>query len=169
MQVKAKYFGEISLKECEQLYDKYAPSMYGIIQQLTNDKLLVDEIFMTAFIGIKEKQILSETSESCYPFLMRYTYNFAIRELKRQGIKPIPIDKHNEVELILLLCTRCSSLKEVAYILNITTEEAKKKLHEEFRELRTGHEKKGNLIQATSNENNPFNNSNSNQFDLIAF
>lgn len=169
MLVKTKYFGNINLKEWERLYDKYSPSMYGIIGQLTNDRHMADEIFNTAFLNLSEKKILSETSEACYPLIMRYTFNFANQELKRQGIIPMVINPQKEVELILLLCTQCSSLKEVAFILNITTEEAKKKLHEEFNELRTGHEKKGNMVQETSNQNNPFNNSNSNQFDMLTF
>jgi len=36
----------------EHLYDKYALAMYGLICNLTEDKLLAEEIFMNAFLEL---------------------------------------------------------------------------------------------------------------------
>jgi|GEM_PF-3040018 len=40
------------------LYDKYASAMFGLICNLTEDKLLAEEIFVNAFRELKQKQIL---------------------------------------------------------------------------------------------------------------
>jgi hypothetical protein len=110
--------------------------MYGLIYNLTKDKSLSEEIFMGAFLDLKQKQILSKTKCELYPIIMRHTYYFTTKHLKEIGICPNNSNPPKEVELIHLLTTQCNSLKEAASILNISDKDAKKRLQVEFSNLR---------------------------------
>lgn len=125
-------FAENNPAGWEVLYDKYAPAMYGIIYNLTKNKTIAEEIFTAAFLQLKEKRFFSDIKNTFCPLLLRYTYNFTIRQLKRFGINPKYSNSPEENKLTYLLYTRCNSLKEAASALNITVEEAKRKLHFEF-------------------------------------
>ncbi|REG94337.1 RNA polymerase sigma factor [Algoriphagus antarcticus] len=118
------------------LYDKYASAMYGLIYNLTKDKLLAEEIFMGAFLDLKQKQILSKTKYAFCPAILRYTYSYTTNHLKEIGIPPKNLNPPKEAELVHLLTTQCNSLNEAASILNISLKEAKKRLHFEFSNLR---------------------------------
>lgn len=117
------------------LHDKYAPAMYGLICNLTADKLLAEEIFMNAFLELKQKQTLSKINYALLPIILRYTYSYANKHLKKIRIPPNIFHPLQETKLIHLLTTQCNSLKEAATILNITVKEAKKKLRVEFLNL----------------------------------
>jgi len=120
----------------EHLYDKYALAMYGLICNLTEDKLLAEEIFMNAFLELKQKQTLSKIEYALLPVIFRHTYCFTINHLKTIRISPKTLNPPKEAEVIHLLTTRCNSLNEAASILNITAEETKKRLRVEFLNLR---------------------------------
>jgi len=119
------------------LYDKYAPAMYSLICNFTDDKLLAEEIFMNVFRELKQKQTISKIKYSLCPFILRFTHSFATKYLEKIGITSNTLDPHREVEVLNLLITHCNSLNEAASILNITVEETKKRLHVEFLNLRT--------------------------------
>ncbi len=127
---------ENNLEAWGQLYDKYAPAMYGIICNLTDDRTLAEEIFKETFLQLKEKQILSKVTYALFPCLLRHTNIFARQQLKERGItcSNNPIE---ETSLINILCSQNINIKEVASIFDLTEEEAKKKLHLEFLELRS--------------------------------
>jgi len=122
--------------EWRKLYDKYASAMYGLIYNLTKDKLLAEEIFMGAFLDLKQKQILSKPKCALYPIIMRHTYSFTTKHLREISISPKNLTPPKEAELIHLLTTQCNSLKEAASILNIPDKEAKIRLQVEFSNLR---------------------------------
>ncbi|MEP6846169.1 MAG: hypothetical protein ABI861_09200 [Panacibacter sp.] len=59
---------ENNLKSWENLYDKYAPVMYAVICNLTDNKAVAAEILTEAFMQVKQKQILLKSI-----FLPAYT------------------------------------------------------------------------------------------------
>jgi len=120
----------------EKLYDKYAACMYGLICNLTDDKTLAEQIFVSAFIELKEKKILSNVKHAlCMPIL-RHTFSYATERLKEYGLNPKSFTEKEEVKIIHLLCTQCNSLEEVSSMLNMSEEETKKKLRSELQNLR---------------------------------
>ena len=79
---------ENNLEAWGHVYDKYATEMFGVINKLTEDKKIAEEIFKEAFLQLKEKQILSKLKYSLYAWLLMYTQIFAQRLLKERGIIP---------------------------------------------------------------------------------
>lgn len=110
--------------------------MYGLIYNLTDDKVLAEEIFIHAFIQLKEKQTLSRINSGLCYTLLRYIYTFATKQLKEYGIKPKSHNQLEEMELIHLFCIQCNSLKEIASILNITEEETIKEVRSQLLKFR---------------------------------
>lgn len=110
--------------------------MYGLIYNLTDDKVLAEEIFIHAFIQLKEKQTLSRINSGLCYTLLRYIYTFTTKQLKEYGIKPKSHNQSEEMELIHLFCIQCNSLKEIASILNITEEETIKKVRSQLLKFR---------------------------------
>lgn len=119
----------------ENLYDKYAPAMFGLICKLTDDKLLAEQIFINSFIQLKEKGTLSKINYALYAILLRHTYAYAITHLKQAGVNPKILHPSKENKLIQLLTTQCNSIDEAASILNITFKETKERLHTELLEF----------------------------------
>ncbi|MGZ4033769.1 MAG: hypothetical protein ACXVPU_10255 [Bacteroidia bacterium] len=118
------------------LYDQYSPVMYGVINSLTDDTAIAEKILKDAFFQLKETVIISINDPSFSHTLLKYIYSFTKQRLDQFGINPKKLDQSEEVRLINLLYTQCDSLKDVAFILSITEEEAKKKLRSEFLSLR---------------------------------
>ena len=116
----------------ESLYEKYAPAMYGLICNLTDDKLLAEQIFINAFIQLKDKETFSKIKYTLCAILLRHTYSYATTHLKQVGINPKTLNHSKETRLIHLLTTQCNSIKEAAANLTITENETKKILHAEF-------------------------------------
>ena len=128
------------------LYVKYAAAMYGLICSLTDDKLLAEQIFINAFIQLKEQGTLLKIKYALCAILFRHTYSYAITNLKQVGINPKTLNPSKETKLIHLLTTECNSINEAASLLTITLTETKKRLHTEFLELQ-----KQNNISANVN------------------
>lgn len=123
----------------EYLYDKYAPVMYGMIHNLAGEKPLAEKILIAAFVQLKKEWNFLKITNALCARLLRYTYDFAIRQLKSYGIHPGESSREVNANVIDLLCTKCSSINEVACHLNSTTQEATKKLQTEFYSLRNQH------------------------------
>lgn len=126
---------ENNLEAWEYLYDKYAAAMYGIICKLTDDRTLSEEIFIGAFLQLKEKQILSKTTHPICVCLLRHTHIFAKQELTNRGINST--NKVEESSLINMFCSQHLTAKDAAVKLNITEQEVRRKLRLEFLELRS--------------------------------
>lgn len=125
-----------NIKSCELLFDKYAPVMYGMICNLTSDKMMAEEILKAAFIDLKDNHVLLNEKVGFYPALMRYVHAFTKKQLTLHGINSQLNQSSEKKSLINLLCTDCSSLKEAAQLYNITEAETRKKLRLEFSQLR---------------------------------
>lgn len=117
------------------LYDKYAAAMYGIICNLTDDRSLAELILKEAFIQLKEKQILSKATYSICPYLLRHTHTFARQQLNEWDT-PCSNRSVEQPSLLNMLCSQDLTIKQAASNFNISEEEAKKKLHIEFIEIR---------------------------------
>ena len=132
----------------EHLYNKYATAVYGLICNLTEDKLLANEILIKSFISLKKKQVLLDIKCALLPHILRHTYTFTTNHLKKISLKPQIFNPQKDFVLIHLLSTQCNSLKDAALILKVTVEETKKRLHDEFLNLRISnkvHEKEGRV------------------------
>ena len=119
----------------EMVYDKYAAAMYGVICNLTDNTKLVEKIFKEVFIQVKEQNMLITNATSFVSTLLHHTYQYAVAQLKKHGIDQVDRPLH-QTNLIYILSTRCTTLKEAATLLNISEETAKKKLYTEFLQLR---------------------------------
>jgi hypothetical protein len=114
------------------LYDKYAAAMFGLICNLTEDKLIAEDIFIKTFVSLKETLILTKIEFALYSNLLRFTHFYATTCLKDLGLTPNNYNPYNEINLIHHLTTQCNSIDEAALMLNITVKETKKKLRADF-------------------------------------
>ena len=114
------------------LYDKYAAAMFGLIFNLTKDKLMAEDIFIKTFLSLKETLILTKIEFALYSNLLRFTHFYATTYLKDLGLTPNKYHPYNEINLIHHLTTQCNSIDEAALMLSITVKETKKKLRADF-------------------------------------
>ena len=131
---------EKNLTGWEQLYDKYAPIMYGIICTYTIDKSISDKIFINLFMRLKDEEILLKVNFTLCVFILRYTYTNTRKELKKWGIyyTESPFDTNS---IIYILCSQSITLKRVASNLKMSETEVKKNLHKEFLTFRSENQK----------------------------
>lgn len=133
----------------EILYDKYSSPIYGLICNLTDDKKTAEAIFTDLFRGLPKENILSDIKYALCPVLLRYTYSYTIRRLHQYGLPAKSLHSPEDAKLIQLLLTQCNSPEAAAIILNITKEQAKEKLHNEFLKL---HNQNNSVINPASND-----------------
>lgn len=105
------------------IYDKYAPAIYGLICKLTDDQLVAEKIFITAFVQLRASGTLTKITYALYGILLRHTYSCATEYLKQAGIIPKILDSSKESRLFHLLATKCNFLKEAESILAISVKE----------------------------------------------
>jgi hypothetical protein len=120
-----------SLMSFEQIYDRYAPAIYGIIDSLTQNSTVSDKIFFNTFLKIKENLSDFKMDGKVCPKLLRFTYSYAVQQLIHYGISPKVSLPNN---LIHLLCTCYESLDEVATLLKISPQEIRKNIRKEHLE-----------------------------------
>lgn len=123
-------------KAFEHLYDKFSAAMFTITYKLVGDNSIAEKIFIDAFVELHEKKILANVTKGLCIHVLRHTYNFALAELEKKGIYPPAIKQDSLCEVIDLLCTKCLTIKQVAYRLSITEAAAIKKFQGEFQWLR---------------------------------
>lgn len=100
------------VKGWEDLYDKYASSIYGIIYILSKNKNIAEDIFVNLFLHLKENmEILITQNDRLCPFLMQETLAFARNELKRKGLDAYTNSLSGTPTLIQLLCAKYCLLK----------------------------------------------------------
>ena len=124
-------FSEVSSQNVEQIYDKYAPIIYGIISSLTDNVIVSEKIFTAIFLKVKDNILDFNVNGTVYPNLMRFTYDFVIQQLVHYGINPQVDNLAKDNRLTSLLCTRYESLHDMASSLNISRDEAKKYIRKE--------------------------------------
>lgn len=119
----------------EAVYDKYCPSIYGMICKLTTDKNLADKILVSVFLKIKAQNIINSEAFARSPMicLLRYTYKSAIKYLSEKG-EQISIDANSSTpfQILWMICTQCEDLKTLSVQLGISEADARKRLFVEF-------------------------------------
>ena len=130
---------ENSLEGWEHLYDKYAPVMYGIICNYTNNKFLAEDILIKLFVQLNDQESTLKINFALRAYIMRYTHSYTREELKNRDIK-YTTSPGKENSILHIFCSQFTTLKEVAANLGITKEQTKKNLHSEFLLLRSQNE-----------------------------
>ncbi len=121
----------------EYVYHKYAPTMYGIIFQMTGDKTIAEEILESIFLELKEKKTISKIHPTLCIELLRHTYEFSSNHLKKLGLLPAnaqPFDKN--YPLINQFCFELNTLKEAAIKSAMSEPQMLQQLQVEFMRLR---------------------------------
>ncbi len=126
---------ENDLKGWEQLYDKYAPAMYGIICTYTTDMSLADQILINLFLRLKDEGGLLKMNFTLCVFILRYTYTNTRIELKKRGI--YYTESPFEVNVVIhTLFSKTLNIGGIATNLKMSENEVKKNLRKEFLTLR---------------------------------
>lgn len=128
-------FFENTSQNLEQIYDKYAPVIYQIINSLTDNVAISERIFTDTILRIKDDVLGFNMNGTVYPNLMRFTYSFAVQELIHYGIIPKINNSNQNNKLTYLRCTCFKSLQEAASLLSIPYEEVRKRLRQEYLEF----------------------------------
>lgn len=120
----------------ESLYDKYAPAIFGLICKLTDDKVIAEKMLISSFLQLKQSKILSKVKYALYPAVLRYVLEYTTQKLTQNGVTPKILKPLDEMPVMHLICTQSGCIHEISSILNITTEEAKRRLRFELLYLR---------------------------------
>jgi len=121
----------------EQVYQKYAPLIYGIILNMTGDKRIASEIFKDAFVDLKRKRILSRNHITLCQTLLRYAHKLTLKYLQLRGRVPAnPSPFQSKFRLLNMLYCELISTKEAAQKLNMSEQEVLLHLRMEFNQLR---------------------------------
>jgi hypothetical protein len=121
-----------------QVYDQYAPMMYGTIVKMTEDEKSACDILQDVFLDLTKKSVLPVVSTSLMLHLLRHTYQFTIKWLEIRGInpkslQPTPLNYPH----INLFFFQEINLKQAAQKNEIAEIDIQKKLRAEFNQLRT--------------------------------
>jgi len=126
---------ENNLSGWEQLYDKYAPIMYGVICTYTTDKRLADKVLIDLFFRLKEDEMLLKGNFTLSVFILRYTHTNTKLELKKRGI--YYTESPFEINFIIhTLFSQSLNIGGVAANLKMSESEVKINLRKEFLTLR---------------------------------
>lgn len=130
----------------DQLYDKYAPVMYGVIQAHTGDRKVAEQIFMKLFIRLKQNEILLKINVTLCVCILRYTYINTREELRRRGINytESPLMGNSVLGIFF---SQNTTIAKVATKLKISEKEVKQNLHKEFLLLRSKNQHSGSSIE----------------------
>lgn len=121
----------------EQVYQKYAPLIYGIIVNMTRDKRIAAEIFKDAFYNLKRRRILSRTPIALCQTLLRHAYKLALKYLEMKGRTAVNTSPfHSQFRVLNLLYFDLMPTKEAAQKLNMTEQEILRSLRMEFLKFR---------------------------------
>ena len=69
----------------EHIYNKYASIMYGIIQNLTSNKEISEEIMIEVFVNLKRNKLLQGVETTLCRTLVIQTYHITTKYLKAIG------------------------------------------------------------------------------------
>lgn len=121
----------------EQVYQKYAPLIFGIILNMTGEKRIAIEIFKEAFNALKRKRIFSRAHISLCQTLLRHAYKLTLKYLELKKRTPVHSHPFNQkFRLLNLLFYELISTKEAAQKLKMTEQELLLHLRKEFNQLR---------------------------------
>lgn len=127
------------------LYDTYASVIYNIINKQINDTALCEQVLQTVFVKILQNLSSFDASKQrLIAWILVIARNEANAVIKNQAINSSSQirEVNNNVNLynkniLSLICFKGYSLQMAAEAMNITVDEAKLKLKEEFDQIRT--------------------------------
>ena len=120
----------------EQLYDTYAPMMYGSILNITGDEKTACDLFQQAFIELRNREMLLRIQASLCISLVKHCCNITLKYLKMKGLKPQRETLDRNCRLIYFFYFEDMTLTEIAERLAVPELEVIKNLQAEFREIR---------------------------------
>jgi DNA-directed RNA polymerase specialized sigma24 family protein len=131
----------------EQLYDKYAPLMYGAVFQITKDDRVAEKIFKECFLQLKESKNISNVRGPLDFFLLKHAQNFTLNYFKliELAVEVNKKENHN-TPLVEMLESKQITVKRSEPVSTVEQKEARKKLREEFNLLRAQH-KQNSLLK----------------------
>lgn len=127
------------------LFDTYASVIYNIINKQINDTPLCEQILQTVFVKILQNLSSFDTSKQrLITWILVIARNETNTVIKNQAINSGPqirevnnnVNLYNK-DILSLVCFKGYSLKMASEAMNITFDEAKLKLKEEFDQIRT--------------------------------
>lgn len=123
----------------DSLYDQYAAMMYGAILRMVDNSILAEEILIECFTLLKrDPGLIHGGKQPLSLFLLHHTYKTAIHILRANEMSPK--QESSPVDLFPILNSlmfRPHSLKETAEKYEISQDEARKMLHNEFGQIRS--------------------------------
>ena len=120
----------------EQLYDTYAPMMYGSILEITGDEKTAGDLLEQAFVELQNREMLLRIQASLCMSLAKHCYNITLKYLKIQGLKPQRETLDRNCRLIYFFYFEDMTLTEIAVMLAMPELEVLKNLQAEFKEIR---------------------------------
>ena len=119
------------------LYDKYAPLMYGIILNITNDKRIAEKILKKAFLELTKRKILSEVHLVLPMDILRHTYEITLKQMQSIGRKLLnPQPFNGNYPLTNLFYFGLTTVREAAIKFGLTEAEVQQRLREELNQIR---------------------------------
>jgi DNA-directed RNA polymerase specialized sigma24 family protein len=113
------------------VYDKYAPIMYGTILKMTGDTAMSEDILEEVFVDLYRKKMLSPEHTAPCLSLLRHTFKLTLTHLEEHGLKTK--EQFNEhYPLINLFYFKHATVKDVANKFEKSDREVLEKLKEEF-------------------------------------
>ncbi len=118
-----------------QVYDNYAPMIYGIIVKMTDDDKMAGDILSEVFVALSaQNKILEINSLIC----LRCAYKTTLKYFQDRGLMLSKIQPFNQnCPLINLFYVQGMSLEKIVIDLEVTKDEALNKLRAELNYLRS--------------------------------
>ncbi|MEO8770054.1 MAG: hypothetical protein ABI402_08220 [Ferruginibacter sp.] len=124
----------ININRSTLFYDKYAPSLLGVICQFTNDISLAEKIFAEAYI--KMVKTMPYYYDTAFLLILKYFHGYAVSffELNKElQVKEIASDRNAN---IFLLAISCHTKQAASNLLNVSEHEVGAKIRSEMLSLR---------------------------------
>jgi hypothetical protein len=120
----------------EELYDTYAPMMYGSILNITGDEKTACNLLEQAFIELRNREMLLRIQASLCVSLVKHCCNITLKYLKMQGLKPQRETLDRNCRLIYFFYFEDMTLTEIATRLAMPELEVLRNLQAEFKDIR---------------------------------
>jgi hypothetical protein len=149
---KANISTTVQKNECdwEVVCDQNASTMFGAIFNMTGDEKLSGEILQEAFREIKCGKMFTPDQTSVTQKLLQFTYTLTMTFLKNRGLLPLKKQPfQGDYPLINLFYFELASIEDTASDAEITKQDVRKMLREEFNALRNQPQKSNSITELT--------------------
>lgn len=119
-----------------ELYDTYAPMMYGLMLNITGNEEMAGNLLQQAFVDLKNRELLLRIQASLCVSLAKHCCNLTLKYLKIQGLSPQGEILDRQYKLIHFFYFEDLTLTEIAVQLAMPEFQVIKNLQAEFKEMR---------------------------------